>query len=71
MNRIQAKAKVQITLEVEAGAPWGAECTIEQMYTQAAECGRNNLLNALKTGAGASMRIIGEPKVIGIITEES
>jgi hypothetical protein len=71
MRKIHASARVQITVEVDAGAPWGDECTVGQLYAQAAEAGRNNLLNALKAGAGASMRIVGEPKIIGIITEES
>lgn len=71
MSDIQAKARVQILLEVDAGAPWAEDCSIGQMYKQAAKAGLDNLNAALKPGAGASMRVIGEPKVVGIITEKS
>lgn len=64
---IQAKARVQITVEVDAGS-WGNDCPIGQLYKQAAESGKINLLNALKPGHAI---IIGEPKVISIITENS
>lgn len=68
-KRIQAKARVQITVEVDAGAPWGADCTIDQMYKQAAESARTNLINAIKPGERSILTILGEPKIIGIITE--
>lgn len=68
-KRIQAKARVQMTVEVDAGAPWGAECTIEQMYKQAADSARTNLINALKPGEHGRVSIVGEPKIIGILTE--
>lgn len=68
-KRIQAKARVQMTVEVDAGAPWGADCSIEQMYKQAAESARTNLINALKPGEHGRVVIVGEPKIIGIITE--
>jgi len=69
MKNIHAKAKVQITVEVDAGAPWGAECTIEQLYKQAADTARSNLTNAFKPQVHG-IRIVGEPKIIGIFTEE-
>ncbi len=68
-KQIKAKARVQMTVEVDAGAPWGAECTIEQMYKQAAESARTNLINALKPGEHGRVHLVGEPKIIGIITE--
>lgn len=71
MSDITAKARVQITVEVDAGAPWGDDCSIGQMYKQAKESARTNLLNALKPGAHGIVSIVGEPKVIGVITEKS
>lgn len=68
-KRIQAKARVQMTVEVDAGAPWGADCSIEQMYKQAAQSARENLINALKPGEHGRVTLVGEPKIIGIITE--
>lgn len=71
MSQIQAKARVQITVEVDAGAPWGEDCAIGQLYKQAAESARSNLINALKPGEHGRVTILGEPKVVGIITERS
>jgi hypothetical protein len=71
MSEIHAKARVQITLEVDAGSPWGEESSIGQLYKQAADAGLRNLNNALKPGAPSGMKVIGEPKVICIVTEKS
>lgn len=73
MSEIHAKARVQIIVEIDAGAPWGEDCSIGQMYKQAAESAQNSLLNAFKTGSPADigLRLIGDPKVVGIITEKS
>ena len=71
MSDITAKARVQITVEVDAGSPWGEDCSIGQMYKQAKESAQKNLLNALKPGTHGIVSIVGEPKVIGVITEKS
>ncbi len=68
-KQIHAKARVQILVEVDAGSPWGDDCSIGQLYKQAAESGKNNLINSLKPGEHGRVIIIGDPKVIGIITE--
>lgn len=65
--KIQAKAKVQITVETDAEC-WGEDCSIGQLYKQASESGITNVRNALQSSM--KVRIIGEPKVIGIITEQ-
>ena len=67
-KQINAKARVQITVEVEASS-WGEDCSIGQLYKQAAESARGTLIAALKPGEHGRVTIIGEPKVIGIITE--
>jgi hypothetical protein len=71
MSEIHAKARVQITLEVDAGSPWVDDCSIGQLYKQAADDGLRNLNNALKPGAASGMQVVGEPKVICIVTEKS
>jgi len=68
-KKINAKARVQITVEVDASA-WGDDCTIGQLYKQAAESGWATIYNTL-TQAKVPHRIIGEPKVIGVLTEAS
>ncbi len=67
--KTNATARVQITVEVEAGS-WGSDCQISQLYKQAAESGKSTLINALKPGEHGLIKIVGEPKVFGILTEE-
>lgn len=69
MSQIKAKARVQILVEIEAGT-WGGDCAIDQLYIQAAASARQNLIAALKPGEHGRVKIIGEPKVVGVITEE-
>jgi len=72
-KRITARATVQVTVQVETAA-WGDDCTIGQLYKQAAEDGINQVRNLRHWHGGeakAPVMIIGEPKVIGIITEKS
>lgn len=63
------RARLQITVEVDAGAPWGGDCTLQQLYEQAVDSAKASLFNALKTGEHGRVRIVGEPKIIGVITE--
>ena len=67
-TKINAKARVQLTVEVDANSPWGAECNIGQLYDQAGREAKERLVSALAKAFPAA-RIIGEPRVIGIITE--
>lgn len=66
MRTVQGRAKVKIVVEVDADS-WGDDCQLAQLYKQAAESALLTLGNAIKTLHG--VRIIGEPEVIGIITE--
>lgn len=68
MSKINATARVQITVEVDGGVPWDYTCSIGQMYKQAAESGLAELKNAFKDGA--RVKIVGEPKIIGVVTEK-
>jgi len=68
IDQVVAKARVQLIVEVDGGQPWGGDCQIGQLYQQAAESARTTLINALKPGV-KGITIIGEPKVVGIITE--
>lgn len=66
--RLIAKARIQVTVEVEAGA-WGGDCSIDQLYKQAAEEGVNKVRNALQA-QGCKALVLANPKVLGVITEE-
>jgi len=70
MSKIQAKARVQLTIEVDVGAPWGEDCTIGQVYKQAAEAAHADIIHILKLSGQGRILMLGEPKVVGIITEK-
>jgi len=60
---------VTLTVEVAVGSSWGKDCTIEQVYDQAAReaIGRLNSM-ATKYGPHHGMKIIGEPKVDAVLS---
>lgn len=66
--KLTAHARVQILVEVREAA-WGGDCSIEQLYSQAAEGGVQKLAAVLREKLNGQFVIIGEPKVIGVITE--
>lgn len=68
MNKILATAKVNVTIRVEASA-WGGDCSVSQLYKQAGESAINQIQHACQLSK-QKFTIIGEPKVIGIITEK-
>ena len=69
-KQIRAAAKIQVTVQVESGV-WGSECSIEVVYRQVVEEGlekvRKMVIASCK--AGEKMVLVGEPKVIGVLTE--
>jgi hypothetical protein len=67
MSRVTAKAKIQVTVEVTAGI-WGPDCNVEQLLRQASKEGIEQVQRAMSK-ADQTYQIIGEPKVLGILTE--
>ena len=62
---------MQITVEIEESV-WGEDCSIGQLYKQAGDGGVAKLRKIISdANAHSKAAIIGEPKVIGIITEVS
>lgn len=66
--RIQAKARVQVTIEVEASG-WGPDCLISQVYRQAADDGVKQVTRMIAESK-CRATLIGQPVVIGVITTE-
>lgn len=66
--KVQASARVQVTIEVEASL-WGGDCSIDQLYKQAGESAIGAIRNACQK-SNQRFTLIGEPKVIGVITEQ-
>lgn len=69
-DQITARARVQVTIEVEESA-WGPECSIGQLHKQASE-GAIAKVRKIIADANANSRaiIVGEPKVVGMLTTE-
>lgn len=67
-KKVQAVAKVQVTIEVVESV-WGHDCSIGQLYRQAATGGVAKVQQLFKEQSG--FRIVGEPKIIGILTEDA
>lgn len=63
--KIQATARVQITVEVTAGV-WGDDCTAAQVFDQAAREAINAVQVAIQSRG--NMRVTGEPKVTAVFT---
>ena len=62
IKTIRAVARIQVIVEVDASA-WGSDCSIGQLYKQATD-------DAIqKVSTFKDCRIVGNPKVIGVITE--
>ena len=67
-KKINATAKVQVTFEFELNQPWGGDCLISQLHEQASREARDRAMRAIAQGMPAA-RLVGEPKVMGIISE--
>lgn len=67
-KKLKVMARVQVTVEIETGA-WSGDCFISQLYKQAAEKGAQKVVDALQA-AKCNARIIADPNVIGVITEQ-
>jgi hypothetical protein len=67
-KRITAKAIIRVTVEIRADSLWGADTTIDQIHRQALD----DVLGKIRNGQNvtAEMKLVSEPQVISIITEE-
>lgn len=54
------RARVRITLEIDAGRPWGEEATAHQIYSQARASAMRQLEDAVRDHR---FRVVGEPEV--------
>jgi hypothetical protein len=70
MSTFSATAKIQVTVEVDAGSSWGPDCTVAQVRDQA---GRESLLRLknILSQSKTDIRIVGEPKVIAVMHGET
>jgi len=77
-KKIRATSRVTVTVEIDTGGSWGADCTVEQVQKQAADSARAALmkglvldLNSMGKDTKTTARIVGEPKILAILVEEA
>lgn len=66
--KVQAKAQVQVTLNISLSQPWNGEDQIQSVYKRAGDEALEKLRSKLNS-MEERVSIVGNPKVIGIITE--
>lgn len=66
MATFSATARVQVTIEIDAGSSWGPDCTVAQIQQQAGEEATRRLVD-LVAAARVKANIVGTPKVTTII----
>lgn len=65
-----ARAKVQLTLELDAGSCWGADTSLSQIYDQA-ERETLNKVERIFGEAGVRVYIVGKPVITAISAVET
>lgn len=63
--RTNCTARIQVTVTLRSTQPWGADCTVDQVYRQAASEALARV-SQLIGNAGT----VSDPKVLAIMTEE-
>ena len=66
MEKIQARATVRLTLEVDLSDRWGMGTMIQQVFQQ----GADGALNRIRKSLPPDVRIIGKPEVTAVIFPE-
>ena len=67
-KRIQSVARVTVVLEIKVDSVWGPDCTVEQVYKQAADSAK--LLLAQKFNSHTNVSIVEKPKVTAVLIPE-
>lgn len=63
MITLITKARVQITVEIEASGFWGSDCTMGQIIHQASQSALGQLRHSL-----SGYKIVGDPTVTAFTT---
>lgn len=53
--KTKATARVTVVLVVDLGASWGADCSVGQVFAQAADDARGRVTRLIGTGNGVSI----------------
>lgn len=64
-----ASARVKLEVEVTVGSAWGEDCSIKQVYDQAAREAIGKLEHACQKSETHGIRIVGEPQIVAVLAE--
>lgn len=70
MATFSATARVQVTIEVDAGSSWGPDCTVAQVRDQAGAEAVARIVNII-SDAKVKATVIGAPKVVAVMHGET
>lgn len=62
-------ARVQITIDVDAGSTWGKDCQLDQVYRQAAQESVARIRDVLQK-SNVRVTVVGEPKVTAVLISD-
>lgn len=68
-KRVGARARAQITIEVDSGSNWGNETQVAQVFDQAGRETADKIEQALQKEF-SGVTFIGTPRVIAVLAEE-
>ena len=68
--KITARARIQITIEMDLGQPWSAGTTVGEVYRRAGAEACEKMRCVIQKIPEETV-IIGQPKIIGVFTNEA
>lgn len=68
---MRTSARLVITLEIDVPSTWGSDCQLGQVWAQAKKETLTMLDERLnKAISMGAVRVIGEPRVVAVLTED-
>ncbi len=68
---VKATATVTLTIEVKADGVWADNTSMEQIHSQARESAIRILNKCVKEEDKPKIKVIGTPKIISVMTDNS
>jgi len=74
-KKVQARARVLLTLEVDLSGRWGSDCTVGQVHDQAGREAVDKVFRLVKGGTvdtdpRKEVRLVGTPRVTAVLVDE-
>jgi len=64
------RARVRFEVEVDLDQPWGPDETVAVVHERAGREGVEKFCNAMGRARESGIKVVGQPRVTGIITED-